>query len=155
MRNRYYTGLMLAGACVLVAQLTLPQSLDPAFPSQGCHARLTALDHARFERAGSGMRFDGTLLFRSSSLHIEGMLTMGKHAFRLHRQVIWTRNWLTPTHWTLSANHIYFGDTLPSNVAAQLPLFGEPVVELTFTPVDAQQFAVFANGVFFTYCRRI
>jgi hypothetical protein len=87
---------MLGSASVLAAMLTLPQPLDPAFPSQGCHARLTALDHARFEGAGSGMRFDGTLLFRNKSLHIEGMLMMGKDAFRLNRQVIWTRNWLTP-----------------------------------------------------------
>jgi hypothetical protein len=154
MPNHYHTGLILGSAGVLAALLTLPQPLDP-IPGQGCHARLTALDHPRFERAGSGMRFDGTLLFRNASLHIEGMLMMGKDTFRLNRQVIWTRNWLTPANWTLSANRIYLGDTLPSNVAAQLPLLGEPVVELRFAPIDAQQFAVFANGVFFTYCRKI
>jgi hypothetical protein len=146
---------MLGSIGVLVALLILPQQLEPAFPVNGCDARLMALDHARFEQAGTGMRFDGTLLFRNSSLHVEGMLTMGKDSFRLNRQMIWTKNWLTPAQWTLSANRIYFGDTLTSKVAAQLPLLGEPVVELRFIPFDAQQVAVFANGVFFTYCRRM
>jgi hypothetical protein len=154
MPDRYRTGLMLGSIGVLAALLMLPQRLAPAFPANGCHGRLTALDHERFEQAGNGMRFDGTLLFGNSSLHVEGMLTMGEHAFRLNRQMIWTRNWLAPAQWTLSANRIYFGDTLPENVAGQLPVLGERVVELRFTPVDEQQYAVFANGVFFTYCRR-
>jgi hypothetical protein len=146
---------MLGSIGVLAAPLTLPQQLAPAFPVNGCHARLIALDHSHFEQAGTGMRFNGALLFRSSSLHVEGLLTMGKDTFRLNRQMIWEKNWLTPAQWTLSANRIYFGDTLTAEVAAQLPLLGEPVVELRFTPVDAQQFAVFTNGVFFTYCKRI
>ena len=48
-----------------------------------------------------------------------------------------------------------FGDTLPVNIATQLPLLGESAVELRFMPLDTLHFAVFANGVFFTYCRRV
>lgn len=155
MLNRYHSGLMLGGISILAALLTLPQRLAPAFPANGCHARLTALDHARFEQSGNGMRFEGTLLFSRSSLHVEGMFTMGKNAFRLNRQMIWRRNWLAPAQWIRSANRVYFGDTLPEQVAEQLPLLGERVVELRVATVDAQQYAVFANGVFFTYCRKI
>lgn len=154
MPNRYRFGLMLGSALSLLAALfMLKQYAAHTFPVQGCHARLAALDHARFEQAGGGMRFDGTLLFQSSSLHIEGVFMMGKDVFRLNRQVTWSRSWLTPARRTLSATRIYFGDSLPPAVAAQLPLFGEPVVELQFIPVDAREFAVLANGVFFTYCR--
>ncbi len=155
MPNRHRTALILGSTAVLASLLALVSQIDPALPAQGCHARLTALDHARFEQAENSMRFDGTLLFHTSSLHVEGVLTTGSAAFRLHRQVIWTKSWVAPALRTQSTNRIYFGDALPTNVAAQIPLLGEPAVELRFVPLDTQQFAVFANGVFFTYCRRV
>jgi hypothetical protein len=155
MPNRHRTALILGGAAVLASLLVLISQIDPALPAQGCHARLTALDHARFEQTEDSVRFDGTLLFHTSSLHVEGMLTMGNATFRLHRQVIWTKNWLEPALRTQLTNRIYFGDTLPVNVATQLPLLGESAVELRFMPLDTRHFAVFANGVFFTYCRRV
>jgi hypothetical protein len=155
MSHRHRTALILGSTAVLASLIALVSQLDPALPAQGCHARLTSLDHARFEQTGNSMRFDGTLLFHTSSLHAEGMLTMGNSTFRLNRQVVWTKNWFRPALRTQSTNRIYFGDTMPMNVAAQIPLLGEPAVELRFVPLDTQQFAVFANGVFFTYCRRV
>src|ERR1700743_673361 len=96
MSHRHRTALILGSTAVLVSLLALVSQLDPALPAQGCHARLTSLDHARFEQTGNTMRFDGTLLFHTSSLHAEGMLTMGNATFRLNRQVVWTRSWFRP-----------------------------------------------------------
>ena len=124
-------------------------------PAEACLARLTAIDNARFDRANRPIRFDGTLLLRPSTLYVEGMLDLGDQSFRIHRLIDWKTRWFEPTSRTFDAVHIYYGDTLPADMAARLPLLGDRHLELRFARVDDWMYGVFANDVFITYCRRM
>ncbi len=105
---------------LLATVLLLRQGDEHRLPAGGCIAQLTSLDDARFEQSGEGMRFDGTLLFSDTSLHVEGVLETGSKVFRLNRQILWRESWLSPGRRTLRSNRIYFGDTLPSHIAAPI-----------------------------------
>ncbi|HTJ95458.1 MAG TPA: hypothetical protein VL424_20370 [Pararobbsia sp.] len=124
-------------------------------PPDACLARLTAIDNPRFERTGRTLQFDGTLLFRPTSLYVEGTLDSGDHIYRLNRMLEWERRWFAPSWYRLAATHRYFGDGVPGDVAAQLPVFGENRIELRFVGMDAWTYAVLSNDVFITYCRRL
>lgn len=101
------------------------------------------------------MRFDGTLLFRARSLYIEGLLENGDQRYRINRTLDWRARWFAPGHRDIDEMRIYLGDSLPTDVASQVPLIGETSVDLQFVKFDPWLYAVFSNDVFVTYCRRM
>lgn len=124
-------------------------------PSEACLARLTAIDNPRFTSSGRHVHFDGTLLFRPVSLYVEGTLDTGDHIYRLNRLMQWKREWFSPSSYRLEATHVYLGDGLPADVASQLPVIGEPKIELHFVRINPWLYGVFSNDVFVTYCRKM
>lgn len=139
------------GAITFVARI---QAREDSL-ADACLARLTAVDNARFDRAKRPVRFDGTLLLRPSTLYVEGMLDIGDQSFRVHRLIDWKTHWFEPTSRTVDTVHVYYGDTLPADVAARLPLIGDRQIELRVVRVDDWMYGVFSNDVFITYCRRM
>ncbi|WP_147432399.1 hypothetical protein [Pararobbsia silviterrae] len=124
-------------------------------PKSACMSRLTAIDNPRFDRVGSHVRFDGTLLFRPRSLYVEGAVDVADKSYRVHRMIEWETRWLSPRMRERTATRIYYGDTLPTALADQLPLIGEHAIEIEFIQIDSWLFAVVSNDVFVTYCRRL
>jgi hypothetical protein len=124
-------------------------------PSDACHARLISIDNPRFARTGQTTQFDGTLLFRPMSLYVDGTLETGGHVYRLNRLMIWKQPWLAASSHRLESTHRYVGDGVPTDVASQLPVFGEPQMDLHFVKVNPWLYSVFSNDVFIAYCRRM
>jgi hypothetical protein len=155
MLYRYRIALM---ACCVLAVGTWgirACDIERKTPSDACLARLTAIDNPRFAPSGHEVHFDGTLLFRPSSLYVEGTLGTGERTYRLNRQMQWKRRWFSPSSYRLETTQLYLGDGLPADIASQLPVIGEPQIELHFVKLNSWLYGVFSNDVFLTYCRKM
>lgn len=154
MRHHHRIALIVCG--VLVVGMWGVRALDAqrSAPNEACHARLTTLESPRIARSGHRVQFDGTLLFRPTSLYVDGTLDTGEHIYRLNRLINWKREWFASSY-RIETTHRYFGDGVPVDVASQLPVFGEPQIDLQFIKINPWLYSVFSNDVFVTYCRKM